>query len=1645
MRKYLLLTLLLSCLYQAAFAQDFARRFLATVPEISISDPCICKNNATTLSNGQFGETITIRSSNGENWVVTAVTGLYAINSPAPPNVPIPIAIGTTFTENPDSSGRYELQGVHIDSLGYSLTAINQYGVQLSITNNCRYPNPVVATDLDATFCLFSKPITLNGHPGDSLLRSAGFTINGVDASVFDAVVLGIGQYNIVYTVDGGQAQAADPGCIQSVQTLVQVVTTPSTLVCNDQVQVSLDSTCSATITPDMVLEGTYGCFDDYAVLLTSPSGVPLGNTVDANHIGQTLTATVTHLNSGNTCWGLITIEDKLPPVVRCASFDIPCVVSNFEPGYLKNILGFNASLPSINENCSGFNLTFSDFYTDEPCSTQGISAQLLRIWTAEDAYGNQGSCSQTIRLERIELADIELPSDTAFTCTNPQQLPDSTGAPLLRVNGIPFSLFPNTSACELQIVYADQLLPVCDGSYKLLRTWTLLNSCLPAAPDTNPVFHIQVIKINDQTPPSFICPANVTVSTDANSCYRNLDLEDVLITDLCSQVNSIRADWTANGFSFALGGSISDFPGNNYWNTDTLGVLGSAFNLPKGATIFRYVVTDDCGNSSVCTFTVTVEDQIQPVAACDKFTQVSLGLDGSVLINATSFDDGSYDNCNGTMFKARRMSLNACQPNNRFFDQVRFCCEDIGDTVQVLLRVFDSSPPVGDVSLTFMETNANDCMVHVYVDDKTRPSCQAPENITVSCENFDIGLTTYGDAIAADNCCLDTITVTNNINGFDDLCSRGTIVRTFRATDCVGLSTQCTQRVLITHDQDYFIRFPNDVILTTCDSTNVYDEPVLFGEDCELLGMSFQDKVFTVVPDACYKIERTWKIINWCTYDPNAPCVNVPNPEPSAIINSSTNLPGPTVSPLGTAAPWAPSVVKIRAGDATATNFSAFWNAGANCYTYKQVIKIIDSEDPVIDQCPGPLELCDISPNDPFLWNTNALWDPLTQQHDLCEAPGEGLSISAVDDCSGSDLHFRYLLFLDTDQDGDMETVVSSANLPGYNNIQVGNAQNPNYSGGTSLAFDNRPVPANQRYGFALQVTQTGATRTARVAWNTAQSPGTFFDPQLPYGRHKIKWVVSDNCGNETVCEYPIEVKDCKAPTVVCLNGLSVNLMPNGTINLWASDFLQYGNDNCTPANKLLYGVRQPGAGSGFPRNAQGNPIDQIAFSCLDIGTQQVELWSEDLAGNADYCLTFIHIQDNTAACKPAIPVTVAGNLITASNKGVDGATITLSSQAPASPVFQFFDQSAIGGHFQFSKNLPPVSTITISPSKDDNPINGVSTYDLVLISKHILGQTPIQTPYAMIAADINKSGSITTYDIVELRKLILGVYTAFPVNTSWRFVPQAFVFPNPSNPFETAFPEYISESLPLVYGDYNFTAIKVGDVNGNAIVGASAGADERSKQVLLVETTELLIDAGAVYSIKLSPVENVLGYQFTLHLSDLEIIDVIPGDNMSADHFAVFQQAAGSTLTVSANGQTGAFQLRVKARASGKLSQMLALSSQITRAEAYGPDGVLMDVALQFNENPAQRPGFELYQNQPNPFTDHTTIGFYLPEATSATLSVLDETGRLLFQQTAAYAKGHNAVALNRALLPVNGLLYYRLATATDQAVRTMMVAGQ
>jgi hypothetical protein len=1346
---------------------------------------------------------------------------------------------------------------------------------------------------------------------------------------------------------------------------------------------------------------------------------------------------------------------------------------------------------------CSDVTLSFTDQNTPQDCAS-GLVNIISRRWMAKDASGNTSTCIQSIYQLRPMLGDVVLPPNydyitkPGFECSSAYPSPDWIQGQGLQGWPLVYGL-PNGGSSVIW-EYEDVVIEVCDGSYNIKRNWTILDVCTSES-----IEYMQFIQVRDLTGPTFQCPANVTVSTDPFSCCGTVDLPDVIVSDVCSRINSVRAEITIiDPFTqniqnvIVLDGSVASFPGNNTSNPDTLAVFGNTSCLPIGSHIVVYTATDDCGNTGTCSFTLKVCDFTPPVAACDEFTVVAIGVDdpndcylpnsatcefaGVAWVHASTFDDGSYDNCNNIRFKVRRVgpysafiqSLNPVngQPNcsdtikdnltefqraTMESDSIKFYCGEVGTSQTVALRVYQLDPD-GNISLLPDGTPIfNECYVEVEVQDKLKPVCQPPLNVTVSCESFDPSLWAYGKPTVYDNCCLDTSKVYQGQKGlthvatylnFDTVCNKGTIMRTFRVYDCNGASSQCTQRIVVNYEQDYYVKFPDDKTITECNGSGDYGEPSFFGEDCELLAVSFEDQIFTVVPDACFKIERTWRVINWCNYNPDGNCIEIPNP---SAVNT-----GPTVSACNAQAPW------------TATpGYCQYWgdannngqNEEVNCYQYKQIIKVIDTDKPIIVCPPSPVEFCDLTPNDKFLWNETYWWDALSQSHDLCEGAAD-LNISATDLCSGPNLNIRYLLFLDLDNNGSMETVVNSVNLPDANTVMFNNASTPNFAGGTPRAFDERNVPLNQKYRFAIETKTVGTSMTAAVRWNTLQSPGVYEVPQLPYGTHKIKWIVQDGCGNETVCEYTFIVKDCKPPSVVCINGLSVNLMPPGMIMLFASDFLLHASDNCTPEDLLTFAIRRADGSENFPADANGLPITQVSFGCGDdLGNQPVELWVMDQAGNADYCETIISIQDNANVCNSGNFTSVAGALKTDSGEGLEDCDVEISGQETSGSLFNHFGMTNESGEYNFSNIVPMGSNYTLTPAKDDNPLNGVSTYDLVLISKHILGLQPFDSPFKMIAADANKSGSITTFDVVELRKLILGIYTDLPSNTSWRFVDKSFTFPDPSNPFQTLFPENKTVSgIGSSQMAEDFTAIKVGDVNGTAIANSLMSADERSGNTLLFDVEDRTVKAREEFTVHFKAAEKVSGYQFTLNFNDLEVADIVPGSNMKADNFAIFPDENAVTTSWASTdvvGKEAEFDIKFRAKKAGKLSEMLAVSSRITPAEAYelNADSYSknLDVAFRFHSPQGATVvgvGFELYQNQPNPFMNRTTIGFHLPEANRATLSIFDESGRLLHSQTGDFAKGYNSVLLDRSMLKTNGLLYYKLETADNSATRKMIL---
>jgi hypothetical protein len=409
-------------------------------------------------------------------------------------------------------------------------------------------------------------------------------------------------------------------------------------------------------------------------------------------------------------------------------------------------------------------------------------------------------------------------------------------------------------------------------------------------------------------------------------------------------------------------------------------------------------------------------------------------------------------------------------------------------------------------------------------------------------------------------------------------------------------------------------------------------------------------------------------------------------------------------------------------------------------------------------------------------------------------------------------------------------------------------------------------------------------------------------------------------------------------------------------------------------------------------------------------------------------------------------ILATVSGLLETEVQDSIGNATVTATNINNNEVINATFVDTGV-----YLVNLPIGFDYKIEPSRNDNPLNGVTTWDIVLITKHILGITPLNSPYKIIAADVNASLSVTAFDLLAIRKMILQITDTFPNGTpSWVFVDHNYVFPNPTNPWFEAYPTVVNIDNLSTNVQADFIGVKLGDVNNSVLASQLLGEEERNmKGSLDLNVKDKAVAKNEVFTVDFSSRDFVaMGYQFTLNFNEasLEYAGFKPGAlSVSEENFGVFNNA----ITTSWNGDTNLkgdavlFSLNFKAKNAEQLSKVLTLGSRLTPAEAYSNTAELMDVNLAFSTGSVTNGNvFELYQNEPNPFSDFTTIGFNLPVSESAKLVVYNIEGRTVKVVEGNYSKGFNSVRLNKSELGAGGVFYYELSTSTGSSMKKMIV---
>ncbi len=1622
----------------------------------TISDPCTCAGN------GLFDEEVFIQSNSpGQMWTISILNGLA------------PWTAGDIITDNGD--GTYSVVGQHADAIGFNieLESIFWPGLTLGLSNVCYYPKPVIENDFNAV-CTGAILETLVGNAGlqsDGVTPIEGtgvFKINGVVSTIFDPLVLGAGTHTVEFCFDAGEAlgfaqildvtgtpvikgpptgadsdiEAQDnPGCETCITEVVTIDENPNIMACNDLVNVSITDEGCSLISSDAILEGDYlGCYDAYIVervheLAGSCGGdAPRGYFwVNCADVGNTITLKVIDPISGNFCWGDVHVEDKVKPVLEC-EVTYTDVNGDEQVGTIFNLTCSenpdDIDLPTPVDNCDrardmDVNL-LSETTTGDVCNVVTIT----RVYQTGDQYGNaSNTCTHVITVTQPNLT---FPDDITWACEhfsnypnviNPTRLnidileeaaeidtsllycgiPGSNGddfpgvhpydttagAPLWWTDAedldINYNLISSSNrrklqstgsgepnvvgiGCRFSVTHLDQKLEACDGvdttiAFKILRTWTVLNWCTGDITSD-----LQIIKVIDKKAPVFSYP----VDHDGNSlydtelttnqsvgngktaeCFSSGLVSIPTVTDDCSGVENIRLFTPAGEGLPVL---------NN--NGDLIAFSIPSPYLSEGAHDLIFEASDACGNTSRDTIEFNVIDATPPTPICRELTQVSLAAepDGVTTILARDLDEGSYDDCGPVFFKVRRMDDNCPGFSNdrrRFNDEINFCCEDIGDSINVILRVYDVNPGLGSVTVSTADDHSNDCMVQVLLDDKIIPECYAPADVWLNCDELpenvdyddDAALDAlFGTATVLDNCNAELQYVSTRVNL--DLCGVGNVTRTFRAEDDFGNRSlgSCRQVIMVQPVTNYCITFPSDYE-GECDNNNAPDDLTFVETGCDLIAVNVEERPFNAggpAGDECRKVIRVWRAINWCEYDGIS--------APTKVLrdgNGDGNVDDGEYCSTGSLFVYTPNPTQI-------------FYPSTGYYEWSQHVKIFDNTAPEVSY-DGTTKFCG---------------------GDLDEDPCNGL---------------------------------------------------------VDIEIDITELCTNE-------LTTTWAISAFSSTFASADFNGSdAISMRLPLGTHTARFLVTDDCGNTSQIDITFSVVDCKAPTPVCFNGLSIDVMPaSGMVELWASDFDASSFDYCSDYI-LRINIIEDTNGDGFitsEDHVTTLPADNfIVLDCDDVadGTTMVQLWVAEQDGTADdacadnqdndYCTTFVQVQDNNGVCSNSKSA-VAGKITNENHESVENVTVEVN----AGPTMLNSMVTNLDGAYEFV--LPIGGDYSITPMKNDDVANGVSTFDLVLMSKHILNVRLLDSPYKVLAADANRSGGISTLDLVAVRKVVLRLTNEFPNNTSWRFVEKSHLFTDANNPWNTTIPELTNiNNLDAPQLEMNFTAIKVGDVNGDSKANGILGVDDRTfNGNFEFKVEEQNFKAGEQVKVVFNAedLQTVDGYQFTIKFNE-QVLELVTIENgvATAEHFGT-AMAANGYITSSWNGtatDNEAFTMIFIAKANGTLSNEIAISSALTNAEAYeGND--YKNVSINFGSDVVSNE-FALYQNTPNPFKGETVIGFDLPKAAAATLTVSDVSGKILKVVNGDFAKGYNTFTLSSEALS-SGVLYYQLDT--EEFTKTM-----
>lgn len=1443
-------------------------------------------------------------------------------------------------------------------------------------------------------------------------------------------------------------------------------------MVCAGELNTQLDGeTCEATISYLNLIPDP--CYDEYTVTIKTLNNHVVAsdiNSVTVSVLGRYIYEVEYDSDPPVKCWGYINFEDKKAPI-KDLQFDaepltMVCGELSVDPSgaddlatelvscVVKDNYGEDALEPWFDvldtgdfKDCTGIKDVYN--FTEKFDLCEGLTGEVeaalnhvevpggwkpcyayKRSWFAADKTGRlSDTCSQFVVVLRPKARRIKIDEYIVAECG--QEDAASLGYPYFKdlKNNTDFLTCPSTAG-EKQFIspsthkckysatvhYGDKI-PLCDtdGSkvYKQIGRWTVIDWCTH-----EPIYgnggddlfdkFTSTIEVFDTEKPVAVGVPEHTSSTSLFECLGSITVGPQSFED-CVGVASVET--TAEYIIPGSGGPHSSI-------LEKITVVGNGITLtdvPLNALInITYKATDYCDNYAYAYDEVYVSDDRAPVCITNDDLLVSMiRLDPTdsdsvgARVYGEDLDDTSRDNCFPVILQVRRADQAAvsADPDTLWAEYVEFTKADLTledgcrGEYKVELRVIE------DRGYSYGTPAMSTCWTNIILEDKNPPIISIADDKYLLCTEAHVDF----DELEIEGCYAGVDMRVDTL--YDNDCDYEVILHLRKVWkpyvlhhDTKVYTDSAMQNIFVENVHDTKFTFPIDTVMD-CSMISIPDpvsiDEIIDEKGCNNWLMEVEDREYeSNDPDACRKLLRKYTFINWCTWDPS-------NTELAVVTRPENGV-------------WSPD---------------------------QQII--LHYKDANLDG------INDINDND-----DGDIYDIEVSEYGH-QTDGAWVQIDNGDFVQGETTYYH------TDDIRGNETASVDAYNYGYFSytqvIKIQDNEDP-VAADPVVKQSCNPLEVDCDLPTLVEITLGGTDNCSELYYDIWFQPfqsgsyiedpygdliGNVHSGYYPEGAHNFIISTADACGNAVSDTLTVEVGgECKKPTPVCYAAFTAT-MEDGSVDIWASD-IESGSstDNCSDYSELVFTLEllldknDDGVIDNLDASATAPDTNVITLTCENVGVAIVALWATDAAGNEQYCTVPVTVFDNADVCAN-MEARVSGAIVNENDEEIDQVTVAVSGSG-MERVADIFN-----GFFDFI-SVPMHSEVTVTPEKDLGYLNGVSTSDLVLLQRHILGISTLNSPYKLIAADANRDDKVDTRDMLHISRLILGVHDELPSNTSWRFVASDYTFANPTSPW--GFPESYTYSDLDSDVDQGFVGMKVGDISGNARPNNLLGDDiDAALRTVSLATSNAVIPAGQSTSITFTAdqMNAITGYQFTLELTEGIVFEGLTfgQDSRLTEANIGLSKLDQNLITVSWSQPeasdvmegTELFVLNVAALANTTVQEAVNINSAFTAAEAYDNDLNKLDVMLNVI---SIDDAFELYQNIPNPVSNETIIGFNLPEAGKASLKIMDVSGRVIKAIQGNYLSGYNQITLDRSDLGAAGVLYYQLDANENSASKKMII---